>query len=194
MPFIRNIPDSGAPDAELLQGYRQSGDLQLLGRLYQRYMDLVYGVCLKYLKDSENARDSTLAIFEELVPKLKKHEVSNFKSWLYQLAKNHCLMQLRSGRKFSKAAVDVALVQKEEFQHPENGMEKELEFGHLDQCLAQLSQEQRQAVDLFYLQGKSYREIEAMVGWDNNTVRSYIQNGRRNLKICMEKQKKETIS
>ena len=69
-------------------------------------------------------------------------------------------------------------------------MEKELEFGHLDQCLAQLSQEQRQAVDLFYLQGKSYREIEAMVGWDNNTVRSYIQNGRRNLKICMEKQKK----
>lgn len=194
MPFIRNIPDPGAPDAELLQEYRQSGDLQVLGWLYQRYMDLVYGVCLKYLKDSENAKDSTLAIFEELVVKLKKHEVTNFKSWLYQLAKNHCLMLLRSGKKFSKAAVDVALVQKDEFQHPENGMEKELQFGQLDQCLGQLSREQRQAVELFYLQGKSYREIEAIAGWDSNTVRSYIQNGRRNLKICMEKQKKETIS
>jgi RNA polymerase sigma factor (sigma-70 family) len=194
VPFIRNIADSGASDAELLQGYRQTGDLQLLGRLYQRYMDLVYGVCLKYLKDSENAKDSTLAIFEELVSKLKKHEVTNFKSWLYQLAKNHCLMQLRSGRKFSKAAIDVELVQKDAFQHPENGMEKELQFGHLDLCLGQLSREQRQAVELFYLQGKSYREIESIAGWDGNTVRSYIQNGRRNLKICMEKQTKETIS
>src|SRR5687767_5483332 len=157
-------------------------------------MDLVYGVCLKYLKDSENAKDSTLAIFEELVGKLKKHEVTHFKSWLYQLTKNHCLMRLRSGRRFSKVAVDVELVQKEEIQHPENGMEKELQFGQLDQCLEQLSPEQRQAVALFYLQGKSYREIEVIAGWDSNTVRSYIQNGRRNLKICMEKQKKETIT
>ena len=194
MPFIPNIPDSGSSDAELLQGYRQGGDIQLLGQLYHRYMDLVYGVCLKYLKDSENAKDSTLAIFEELVGKLKKHEVTHFKSWLYQLAKNHCLMRLRSGRRFSKVAVDVELVQKEDFQHPENGMEKELRFGQLDRCLEQLSPEQKQAVALFYLQGKSYREIEAIAGWDGNTVRSYIQNGRRNLKICMEKQKKETIT
>jgi len=194
VPFIPNIPDSGASDAELLQGYRQGGDIQLLGQLYHRYMDLVYGVCLKYLKDSENAKDSTLAIFEELVGKLKKHEVTHFKSWLYQLTKNHCLMRLRSGRRFSKVAVDVELVQKEEIQHPENGMEKELQFGQLDQCLEQLSPEQRQAVALFYLQGKSYREIEVIAGWDSNTVRSYIQNGRRNLKICMEKQKKETIT
>src|SRR5687768_262957 len=144
-------------------------------------MDLVYGVCLKYLKDSENAKDSTLAIFEELVTKLQKHEVTNFKSWLYQLAKNHCLMLLRSGKKFSKANVDVELVQKDDYGHPDNGLEKEAAFADLDHCLGQLNQEQRQAVELFYLQGKSYKEIEALAGWDSNTIRSYIQNGRRNL-------------
>ena len=157
-------------------------------------MDLVFGICLKYLKDSENAKDSTLAIFEELVLKLQKHEVTNFKSWLYQLSKNHCLMLLRSGKKFSKANVDVELVQKDDWGHPDNGLEKEAVFADMDHCLGQLNQEQRQAVELFYLQGKSYKEIEALAGWDINTVRSYIQNGRRNLKICMDKQKKQTIT
>ena len=194
MPFLRNISGSGASDQDLLHEYRRTGDLTVLGTLYDRYMDLVYGVCLKYLKDPENAKDSTLSIFEELVVKLQKHEVTHFKGWLYQLAKNHCLMQLRSGKKFSKAAVDVELVQKEENGHLEYGHEKEEEFRDLDHCLGQLNQEQRKAVELFYLQGKSYKEIEVLSGWDGNTVRSYIQNGRRNLKICMEKQKKETIT
>ena len=166
----------------------------MLGTLYERYMELVYGVCLKYLKDAENAKDSTLSIFEELVLKLQKHEVTHFKGWLYQLAKNHCLMQLRSGKKFSKAAIDVELVQKEENGHLDMGFAREEEFRDLDRCLGQLNQEQRTAVELFYLQGKSYKEIEAMAGWDSNTVRSYIQNGRRNLKLCMEKQKKETFT
>ena len=194
MPFIRNIKGSAASDQELVQEYRETKDLAILGQLYERYMELVYGVCLKYLKDSENAKDSTLSIFEELVNKLLKHEVSNFKSWLYQLAKNHCLMLLRSGKKFSKAAVDVELVQRDDLLHQDNGIEKELQFAEMDHCLEQLNREQRQAVELFYLQGKSYKEIEGLLGWDGNTVRSYIQNGRRNLKICMEKQKKETIS
>lgn len=194
MPFLRSISNSEASDQDLLQAYKETNDLSVLGTLYERYMDLVYGVCLKYLKDAESAKDSTLLIFEELVVKLRKHEVTHFKGWLYQLAKNHCLMQLRSGKKFSKAAVDVALVQKEENGHLDMGSAREAEFRDLDHCLGQLNQEQRTAVELFYLKEKSYKEIEVMAGWDRNTVRSYIQNGRRNLKICMEKQKKETFT
>lgn len=189
MPFVKKISLSPLTDKELVAGYKQSKDLQLLGELYQRYMDLVYGVCLRYLKDTENAKDSTLAIFEELITKLQKYEVENLKSWLYQVAKNHCLMLLRSEKKFSKANLDPALVQNEETVHLNGVLEKEESFQQLSFCLDQLNKDQRQVLELFYLEQKCYKEIVDRTGIEWSQVRSYIQNGRRNLKICMEKQK-----
>lgn len=189
MLFVKNISQSSISDKDLIEQYKRSGNLEILGDLYQRYMDLVYGVCLKYLKDTENAKDSTLAIFEELVIKLQKHEVDNFKSWLYQVAKNHCLMLLRSEKKFAKANVDVTLVQNEENLHLDGELEKEQNFRQLSFCLEQLNQEQRRVLELFYLEQKCYKEIVENTNIEWNQVRSYIQNGRRNLKICMEKQK-----
>jgi len=187
--FIRNISSSSLTDKELVAGYKQSKEMNLLGELYQRYMELVYGVCLKYLKDTENAKDSTLAIFEELITKLQKHEVENFKSWLYQVAKNHCLMLLRSEKKFAKSNVEVALVHNEETVHLNGVLEKEENFQQLSFCLDQLNKEQRRVLELFYLEQKCYKEIVELTAIEWNQVRSYIQNGRRNLKICMEKQK-----
>lgn len=189
MPFLKNIATSSLPDEELLRLYQTTAQVKVLGQLYERYMDMVYGVCLKYLQDTESAKDSVLQIFEELVTKLKKYEVQNFKSWLYQLAKNYCLMQLRANKKFSKLNVDVALMQNSDPVHLNGALEKEENFKFLDDCLAQLNTNQRQIVELFYLQGKSYKEIASLNGFDINTIRSYLQNGRRNLKLCMDKQK-----
>ncbi|MEI6946585.1 sigma-70 family RNA polymerase sigma factor [Paraflavisolibacter sp. H34] len=189
MALFSTIVSPEPADSELVRLYKQSADLNVLGQLYGRYMDLVYGVCLKYLKNSENAKDSTLAIFEELIGKLQKHEVENFKSWLYQVAKNHCLMQLRSDKKFSKVQMDVALVQNEEDVHLNGVLEKEENLQQLQDCLGKLAADQRQVVELFYLQEKCYNEIAELTGLEWNRVRSYIQNGRRNLKICMEKHK-----
>lgn len=189
MRFVKNISASSLSDNELVGQYKQSGDLNVLGDLYQRYMDLVYGVCLKYLKDEEKAKDSTLAIFEELIGKLQKHEVENFKSWLYQLSKNHCLMLLRSEKKFVKTNIDPALMQNEETVHLNGELEREENFRQLHFCLEQLNKEQKDVLELFYLQGKCYNEIVELTGIEWSSVRSYIQNGRRNLKICMEKQK-----
>lgn len=189
---MRQIP-SALTDEELLLQYQQGNDLNVLGQLYDRYMDLVYGVCLKYLKDGESAKDSVLLIFEELITKLQKHTVSNFKSWLYQVAKNHCLMLLRSGKKFTKANVDVTLMQIEESVHLNGALDSEENLEQLHFCLDQLSTEQKKVVELFYLQEKSYKEIVTATALDLNTVRSYLQNGRRNLKICMDKQKKKAF-
>ncbi len=186
--FLKNISASDLPDDELVAKYQQSGDLQILADLYQRYMELVYGVCLKYFKDEENAKDAVILIYEELVVKLRKYEVNNFKSWLYQLAKNHCLMKLRSDKKFMKTDVDVSLMQNEEELHLNGVMEKEEHFKHLYFCLEGLVPEQKQVVELFYLHGKCYNEITETTGIEWNKVRSFIQNGRRNLKLCMDKQ------
>lgn len=189
MAFVKNISTSPLTDNELVHLYKQTADLKILGDLYQRYMDLLYGVCLKYFKDREIAKDAVLNIFEELVGKLQKHEVENFKSWVYQVAKNHCLMQLRKDKKFTKAQIDPEIMQNEEIVHLNGELEKEENFKQLDYCLGQLGKEQRQVVELFYLQNKCYKEIVEETGIEWNAVRSYIQNGKRNLKICMDNQK-----
>ena len=92
MAFLKNSTASPLSDTALVQAYQQTADLAVLATLYERYMDLVYGVCLKYLKDSEKAKDSVLQIFETLILKVKQHQIANFRAWLYQLSKNHCLM------------------------------------------------------------------------------------------------------
>ena len=189
MAFVKNISSSALTDNELVQLYKQTNDLKVLGDLYQRYMELLYGVCLKYFKDAEPAKDAVLAIFEELISKLRKHDVENFKAWVYQVAKNHCLMQLRKDKKFTKAHIDPDIMQNEEIVHLNGELAKEENFKQLDFCLGQLNKEQRQVLELFYLQGKCYNEIVEHTGIEWNSVRSFIQNGKRNLKICMDQQK-----
>jgi RNA polymerase sigma-70 factor (ECF subfamily) len=154
-------------------------------------MELVYGVCLKYYKEPETAKDSVMQIFEELVSKLKKHEVENFKPWLHQVAKNHCLMQLRTPRNMKTVEFKYELVQSEDNVHLNGVLEKEENFKKLEYCLGTLTNEQREAVKLFYLEGKCYNEIVEITGQEWNQVRSFIQNGRRNLKLCMEKKEAE---
>ncbi len=185
MALIKKI-ESAESDQELVQLYKTGGNMGTLGELYNRYMDLVYGVCLKYMKEPEEAKDCVINIFEELVVKLKKYEVENFKGWLYQLAKNYCLMKLRS-RKSKPVNIDMDIMHLAENNHPDNVIDKEQHFTIMEYCIEQLPQDQKQAIQLFYLQEKCYKEIAKTTNTDINKIRSFIQNGRRNLKICMEK-------
>jgi RNA polymerase sigma factor (sigma-70 family) len=184
--FIKNISKSDRPDHELLAQYKKDGDIRILAELYGRYMDLTFAVCLKYLKEPEGSKDAVMGIFEELISKLLKHEVVNFKGWLYTLARNYCLMQLRS----KKRVVDLTdddLMQSPENLHLNGVFEKEENLIQLEKCLETLSPDQKQTVQLFYLQQKSYKEIAGLTNTEWNQVRSLIQNARRNLKNCMEK-------
>lgn len=174
-------------DDALIKQYRNGGNLQVLGELYKPYMSLVYGICLKYLKGREESRDAVMQIFEKLVDALRKHEVRNFKSWLYSLARNYCLMQLRAekGRHFED--ISLVVMESESITHQDDGLGHELKLGRLERCIEELGPEQKQCVQLFYLKQKCYKEIQDVTGFDGNKVKSYIQNGKRNLKICMER-------
>ena len=171
--------------------YKQTQQLDVLSNLYQRYMELVYGVCLKYFKDQERSKDAVMNIFEELVQKLQLHEVSNFKSWLHTLTRNYCLMQLRTPKNLKTTEFNPDYMQYEETVHLNGVFEKEEQFNKLEKCLAILPAQQKETVSLFYLQQKCYEEIVTITGYEWNRVRSYIQNARRNLKLCMEKQESE---
>lgn len=188
MTFLTSHQHSNLSDSELVLLFKKDGDLKVLGDLYGRYMDLVYGVCLKYLKDSESARDAVMQLFEELPAKLKKHEVANFRGWLYQVARNQCLMVLRSPKNLKTTELDPALVQNPETTHLNGMMEKEADLMKMENCLDTLPDDQQRMIRLFYLEGKCYNEIADLTGQEWNRVRSHIQNGRRNLKICMEKE------
>lgn len=183
--FNRPIRPEDTDDEQLLKSYRDTRDLKLLGKLYERYMPLVYGVALKYLKDEEPAQDAVMSIFEELAQKVHQHEVKQFRSWLYVLSRNYCLMQLRSAKKMETVGIDEFM----EFTpalHPDTE-DKEEAMQALERCLEKLTPAQQQSVKLFYLDEKCYKEVADETGFSMNEVKSYIQNGKRNLKICLEK-------
>ena len=155
--------------------------------MYLRYAHLLYGVCLKYLKDPAAAQDACTDIYTELVTKLRRHEVENVKAWLHTLAKNHCLMKLRSGKKMPVSELNEQFMQMEDEPHLASVIIREQHLTAMERCLEELKDEQRHMVRLFYLEEKCYNEICELTGEAWNTVRSHIQNGRRNLKLCMER-------
>ena len=135
-----------------------------------------------------------MEIFEELAAKLIKHEVTNFKGWLYTVARNHCLMQLRSARHRKVRSFDPELVQTGDEMHLTDIMEKEARLNQLSDCIETLSADQKSVVSLFYLESKCYKEIETITGFDWNKVRSLIQNGRRNLRSCMQRKEEQPMN
>ncbi len=176
-------------EQNLLAAYRKTGDLHLLGKLYESYMPLIYGVCFKYYKDEAKSEDAVMQIFELLVVKLKVHEVTHFKSWLYTLARNHCLMDLRIANRMNTVDIDEHIVESDIFLHQSSSDEgiPEDRLALMEACLEELNVEQQRCIRLFYLEQKCYKEVAEITGYDLGKVKSHIQNGKRNLKICMEK-------
>lgn len=185
MNFIKNRT-SDKLDEELIINFQSNGNLNTLADLYQRYIELVYGVCLKYLKNEEDAKDAVINIYEELIGKLKKHQVDYFRAWLYQLSKNHCLMILRK-KKIISLNPDLENMHLSDNLHLEEVMNKETHLTNLHKCIEQLTDLQKQAITLFYLENKCYKEIASISKIETGKIKSFIQNGRRNLKICMDK-------
>ncbi|MES2800476.1 MAG: sigma-70 family RNA polymerase sigma factor [Bacteroidota bacterium] len=168
-------------DEELITVIKDGDKSGVLGIIYERYGHLVMGTCMKYLKNVMDAEDLLSHIFEILPKKLQSHNIQNFKSWLYMVTKNECLMVLRK----SKRSVEIPeelLVEESEINH----LERETQFTITEQSLLELKEEQRICIELFYLQDKSYKEISDQLQLDIKQVKSAIQNGKRNLKMKLE--------
>lgn len=178
---------SAISDEELVQRYRNSHETTYIGELYQRYTHLVFGVCMKYFRNEAEAEDATMQIFEKLINDLKKHHITAFKPWLHIVVKNHCMMHFRKetsqGKKMAGLKYEVkGSVENPEESHLEEALEKEYVLQHLHEGIETLKEEQRTCVELFYLKDQSYVQISEATGYSLNEVKSYIQNGKRNLK------------
>jgi RNA polymerase sigma factor (sigma-70 family) len=171
-------------DQEILRHFYADHNNEWLGPLLERYTLLLYGVSMKYLKNPEEARDAVQQIFLKAITELHKYEVSYFSSWLYMIAKNHCLMLLRSQRRgipVESLKDPVVLSEDPDLLKSENLLK------NLEEALQHLNPEQKTCIRLFYLHKKSYQTISAETGYNLLQVKSYIQNGKRNLRLLLEK-------
>lgn len=180
-------------DAELIAEFIATGDLEVLGKLYSRYMHLIYGVCLKYLKNRDESKDAVMQIFEKLIVEIHRHRIENFKSWLHVVTKNYCLMEIRSRKsleeKHSEWVNDsFVFMENETFLHPIDDEKGYTEIA-LNDCIEKLKAEQRECIKEFYFENRCYNEIASRMGLDERKVKSYLQNGKRNLKLCLEQKK-----
>lgn len=184
-----------ATDGEFVATYQATGNLELLGELYERHIDMVYAVCYNYLRDEAESQDAVMHLFEQLITDLKRHDVQNFRSWLHTVARNYCLMQLRTRRVYVS---DAELADSDEDNaHPivdwltttadDAGSDLDQHLARMHTCLKTLPLAQQTCLDLFYLQQKSYAEVSGLTGYDPKQVKSYLQNGRRNLKLCLDR-------
>jgi RNA polymerase sigma factor (sigma-70 family) len=191
MNWFKNSKQADPVDDEvLLKRYRETEDLAVLGQLYQGHAPMVYYVCNRYLQDSELSKDAVMQIFEELIVKVNKQEINKFGSWLYVLSRNYCLMQLRAGKKMQYVSFD-DVVEFPSDLHQGDEDAKETVLTALEVCIEKLPEKQQQSISLFFLKEKCYKEIVDSTGYSLNDVKSYIQNGKRNLKICMDKNRGE---
>lgn len=177
-------------DEELLERYKADENSNWVGILFDRYAILLLGMCMKYLKNEEDARDSVQQIFLKVLADINKHKVQYFRAWIYQVSKNHCLMQLRH-----KSQVKQEEVSEKHLNDPGEAeddkarfVEKDNLLENMQHALEQLNPEQRVCVKLFYLQKRSYQDITDETGFTLLQVKSYIQNGKRNLKLLLSKQ------
>ena len=182
-------------DQSLLQAYRDQGDNECAGILLKRYSHLVFGVCMKYLKNTTDAQDASQQVFEKAIIEAQKYEIPFFKSWIYSVARNHCLMQIRASS--TKPSISGELP--EEISDPSlseqeiklNAQSIAAQEDSLLNAIEQLNEEQAQCIRLFYLQKMSYQEIQDKTGFNFQMVKSHIQNGKRNLRIILEKNQQQ---
>ena len=173
-------------DEELLRKYCAKGELVYLVEVYKRYMSLVYGVALKYLKRPEDAQDAVMQLFEELIVKVKGSDIKTFKPWLYTCVRNYCLMELRKRTRNLSVSLDDSFMEFCDDFHLTIAGENEEREKALQDCIEALPEKQRISVNYFFLQELSYKEVEERTGFSLKNVKSFIQNGKRNLKLCLE--------
>jgi RNA polymerase sigma-70 factor (ECF subfamily) len=174
-------------DNELLENFYRDHNNEWLGILLPRYTLLLLGVCMKYLKNEEDAKDCVQQIFLKIINELHKYKVEYFKSWIYMIAKNHCLMKLRNKGKLSTELNEHLISVQDETEEKISYVEKDVLLARMMEAIEKLNEEQKQCVSLFYLHKKSYSQVADITGFTIMQVKSYIQNGKRNLKMMMEK-------
>ncbi len=188
--MIKKAEIKGLSDEQLVFAFCEKSENEFLQELFNRHLRLVFLICMKYLKDEDQAKDMSMIVFEKVSVDIKKFEIHTFRSWLHVVTRNACLMELR--KHSNSKTIHIAeekemekIMESVSFVHPEDTNNRELTLTQLESAISSLEPEQKQCIELFYLREKSYKEVADITGYSINQVKSSIQNGKRNLKIIL---------
>lgn len=187
MANFSNISNEEA--LSLLKQYKETNNQKILGELYAPFMQMVLAVGLKYYKSKPKAEDLVMRVYEKITTKAKQHDISNFSSWLYTVAKNECLMDLRKKKReylTEDFSYQEQFMESQTVMHLFKDNEQEKQLNNLEDCISSLNDEQKHCIKAFYLDNNTYKEIVNNTNFTYNEVKSHIQNGKRNLKLCMQ--------
>lgn len=181
--FLRRKQQQASSDEELVKAI-EAGRSEALGVLWDRYAHLLFAVGMKYLKNVDAAKDAVMNVFAELPSLMTRHEVRNIGGWLHTVMRNHCLMQIRGAKQFTE-------LNGTQYDEADDLLAAHLEnedmIRRMEHAIDELSDHQRNCIKLFYLDRLSYAEVGERLNMAFDAVRSNIQNGRRNLRIILER-------
>ncbi|MFN6038861.1 MAG: RNA polymerase sigma factor [Bacteroidota bacterium] len=196
MFLFRKKKYSELADEALLLEYRKTKNMRVIEELFNRYARKMLGVCIFYLEDKEAAKDAVMQIFNKLINELIVREPNNFKGWLSFVVRNHCISEIRKTKSLKKRHEDFYEF---EYTAPDELIEGKISsvtddvmLAHVKDGLNTLKDGQRICVELFFLNEKSYLEISKLTGFQIKKVKSYIQNGKRNLKLFLSEKIKNS--
>jgi len=184
-------------DEEICQQFASSNDRKMIGELYKRYGHLVFGACMKYLKNPEESKDLVSIIFEKLMHKIPNTQILAFNSWLYSVIKSECLMRLRKGKNYDNLKENILrLEENNDIFEPRYGDHTQVGKGltvvasnreeMVIEAIKTLKPDQRKCITLFFFDKKSYKEIVETTDYSLKEVKSFLQNGKRNIKQFLE--------
>lgn len=180
--FLWSSKEVKLSDQELIEQYKRTSNSWYAGELFQRYTQLISAVAYNYMQNEVDTEDAVMEVFEIILRDLQHHEVNNFKTWVYSVTKHHCLKKLRRDS-METMDVEQALRHVAIDETPKTeALRLEHQLEKLEDAVTRLSDEQKQCIELFYLKQKSYKEVADLTGYSVNEVKSYLQNGKRNLK------------
>jgi RNA polymerase sigma factor (sigma-70 family) len=184
-------------DEELINQFKVANNKQAFAELYKKYVKLVYGTCLFYFQDKSEAQDATMQLFEKLMIEIKQRDIVNFKGWLSFVVRNHCISIIRKNKSYQKNIKSFYEFEYEpahlETEDKISSVTDELLLEYMSDSLNELKDKQRICIELFYIKNKSYQEISEETSFTVSEVKSYIQNGKRNLKLLIEEKSKPQV-
>ena len=179
-------------DEELVAKFAQTSQPKYFGELYNRYAHLAFGLGLKYLKNEAESSDLVSEVFEILFKKIPTANIQSFRKYLYTVTRNEAIGKLRKKKTQQEKMADLKIIEKNSGEFMENEgllrlMDNEPSLEAIIKvAINKLSAEQQTCINLFFFQNKSYKEIVDLTNFTDKQVKSFLQNGKRKLKILLE--------
>jgi RNA polymerase sigma-70 factor, ECF subfamily len=170
----------------------QEGDNESFAFLYKKYFfQLITVFAKKMVKQQEVAEDLVQNAFIKAFLKIRTFDSTRkFSSWIYRIVRNECITYMRRMYKYSFCSLDscLELQDKEDIQ---NDYLRELDRDALLEALARIKEKYRKVLFLYFIEEKSYKDIELELGINRGTVGTYIFRGKR---TCLDELKKLNLT